>query len=146
MQNLMHSDFSLGYQIELGAKEEHTEGEDDESDNPSVTFTKWTQPGDSDGDEDDKTETQPDSTVLESVPAKTVKAPGLVPYIASDSEDHTSQESAQLKNAVKPSAASTNTSRFKTPSTADDLKRLSGKTFAESTDKKISRAMKLYML
>ncbi len=141
----MHSDFTLGYQVELDAEADKTEGEDDDSDDPSVTFMEWMKPGDSDDDENKETVKLPDSTVSDTVPAKRLKAEGLVPYVVSDTDDPSSQESSLKKKTDDAASASTNPSHFKTPSTADDLKKLSGKTFAESTDKKISWAVKLYM-
>ena len=144
-QNLMHSNFSLGYQVELGGEAENSNRNNDDSDESSVTFTEWLQPGDSENDHDDMSDNFPDSTVCDQRPDKTLKKKGLVPYVGSDSEDFTSQETAAKQKVDTPPVPAQTASRFKSASTSDDLKKLSGKTFADSTDKKISWAVKLYM-
>ncbi len=68
-----------------------------------------------------------------------------MPYVGSDSEDFTSQETAAKQKVDTPPVPAQPALRFKTASSSNDLKKLSGKTFAESTDKKIAWAVKLYM-
>ncbi len=143
-QNLTHSDFSLGFQVEVTSVQQESEGEDNVSDQNNTSFKEWTKHGNSDNDADEESVDCPDSTVNETVAEVNVNKEGLVPYVASDSEEATSQEAAaQVDKVTVHSEPST--SRFKSASTADDLKKLSGKTFAESTDKKIAWAVKLFM-
>ncbi len=101
-QNLTHSDFSLGYQVELGVADHVSEGEDDDSAHDSVTFQEWTQHGDSNNDTDNDSDNSPDSTVKETVPVTRAPKEGLVPYVGSDSEDATTQVTDGEPSAAKP--------------------------------------------
>ncbi len=93
-QNLTHSDFSLGFQVELTAVQDESEGEEDDSDQNNVTFKEWTQHGDSDNDADEESVDCLESTMTDTVAEVNVNKEGLVPYVASDSEDTVSQEAA----------------------------------------------------
>ncbi len=98
----MHCDFSLGYQVELGHQETESEGEDDDSEHDNISFKEWTKPGDSDNDADEESDNFPDSTVNETVGITCGKQEGLVPYVASDSEEATTQETAAKPDQNSP--------------------------------------------
>ncbi len=101
-QNLTHSDFSLGYQVELAQENTESEGENDDSEHDATTFKEWTKPGDSDNDADEESDNFPDSTVNETVAETHGKQEGLVPYVVSDSDKVATQETAPKQGLQPP--------------------------------------------
>ncbi len=93
-QNLTHSDFSLGYQVELAQEDTESEGENDDSEHDDASFKEWTKPSGSDNDADEESDNFPDSTVNKTVGETCGKQEGLVPYVVSDSDEVATQETA----------------------------------------------------
>ncbi len=140
-QNVSTAHFKLGYGSETTSSDDLGGDED----NDSASDADRTSNSEHDEEEMPDDDFAPSQTVSRSTEKEDKDAlldAGLVPYVDSDSDSDFVIQKVDLKGTDKDSST---TARFKAASTSNKLHKLSGKTFADSTDKKIVWAVNLFM-
>ncbi len=140
-QNVSVAHFKLGYGSETTSSD-NSGGDKDNDSGSDADGTSGSEHDEEETPDDDFAPSQTVSRMVEKEDKDALLDAGLVPYVDSDSDSDCVIQKVDLKGTDKDSAT---TSWFKTASTSDKLLKLSGKTFADSTDKKIVWAVNLFM-